>query len=404
MVRRRRDRAHTAAVALVELRQEMIAQERNVLGTLPQRRHFQRDGVDAEVEVLAQPALAQGVVEVDVGVADQAEVHPDQPVTPDGTVLALLEHPQKFGLKIRGHLPDFVEQQRTALRHFEQADFVRGRTCERAFAVAKELALDELVGDGGTVDLDERAAHAVRVVMNGVGNELFARADFALNQDVRVAGSHAFDQLEEVLHLLALTDDVAEAVAAADLLLEAQVLGPLAGEFHGLVENVDQPGLIHGFLQVVERARLAGLDGAGHATLGPHHDDLRRLVDLLEAMQQGYPIRIRQLDVRQDDVGAPLAEDFLTSGANQRRPDLAALGFDHDAKPLGHGRLVVDHEHAAAAFRSDRRHSGHVWRRLQWPNLPRNVQKRYVSGPTEQYQDMCSEFRLFSLHFGACPI
>src|ERR1041385_5980983 len=54
VIRRRRDRLHVFLIALVELRQEVVAEQRNVLAALAQRRHAQRDGVDAEVQVLAQ--------------------------------------------------------------------------------------------------------------------------------------------------------------------------------------------------------------------------------------------------------------------------------------------------------------------------------------------------------------
>ena len=170
--------------------------------------------------------------------------------------------------------------------------------------------------------------------MDGVGDELLTGAVLALNQDVGVAGGHAFDELEEVLHLLALAHHVPEAVAAADLLLQPQVLGPLAGELHRLVEDVDESGLVHRLFEKVERPGLSGLHGARHAALGTDHDDLRRLVDLFQPPEERYPIRVRQLEVGQHHVRAPLPEDFLAPGANQGRPHLVAFGLDDDAKPL----------------------------------------------------------------------
>ena len=209
--------------------------------------------------------------------------------------------------------------------------------------------------------------------MNRVGNELLAGAVFALNQDVGVAGGHALDELEEVLHLLALADHVAEAVAAPYLLLEVQVFGPLARQFHRLVEDVDESSLVDRLLEEVERPRLPGLDGPGDAPLSAHHNDLRRLVGFLQPPEQRYPIRVWQFQVGQDHVRPPLAEDFLAPGADQRRPHFVALGFDDDAQPFGHRRFVVDHEYAPAAFRSDRRHTGHFWSEPPTPNLPCDV-------------------------------
>src|SRR5204863_148832 len=59
VIRRRGDRLHVALVTGLVLLEEMLAEERNVLGALPQGRHPQRDRIDAEIEVFAQLAVAQ---------------------------------------------------------------------------------------------------------------------------------------------------------------------------------------------------------------------------------------------------------------------------------------------------------------------------------------------------------
>src|SRR5688572_1876439 len=404
MVGRRRDRPHAAAVALVELGEEMVAEQRHVFRALAQRRHLQRDRVDAEVEVLAQAAVAQRVLELDVRVADQAEVHPDQPIAADRAVLALLQHTKELRLQVGRHLANLVEEQRPALGHLEEPHLVAGGARERAFAVPEQLALDELGGNGRAVDLDERPAHTVGVVVDGVGNQLFAGTVLALNQDVRVARRHTLDELEEVLHLLALPHHVPEAVPSANLFLESQVLGPLAGELHGLVEDVDESGLVHGLFEKIERSRLTGLHGARHAALGTDHDDLRRLVGLFQPPEERYPIRVRQLEVGQHHVGAPLAENLLAAGANQRRPHLIAFGLDDDAKPLRHRWFVVDHEYAPPAFRSDRRHGRHFLSVPPTPNLPCDVLKRYRFGPPELQQDSVYWIKSDELDWSPCPI
>ena len=132
-------------VALPELLEEVVAQQRDVFGALAQRRHPQRDGVDAEIEILAQPPVAQRRVEIDVGRADQPEVDVDDPVAADRPVLALLQHAQQLGLQVRRHLADLVEQQRAALRHLEQAFLVHRRAGERALLVAEQLRLDQVL-------------------------------------------------------------------------------------------------------------------------------------------------------------------------------------------------------------------------------------------------------------------
>ena len=133
-------------MALPVLLEEVLAQQRDVFGALAQRRHAQRDRVDAEIQVLAQLAVAQRGIEIDVGGADQPEVHAHDAVAADRPVLALLQHAQELGLQIRRHLADLVEQQRAALRHLEQPFLVGRGAGECALLVAEELRLDQILG------------------------------------------------------------------------------------------------------------------------------------------------------------------------------------------------------------------------------------------------------------------
>ena len=100
------------------------------------------------------------------------------------------------------------------------------------------------------------------------------------------------------------------------------MLGPLPRQFHRLVQDVDEPGLVHRFLEEVEGARLPGFDRPGDGALSAHDDHLGRLVGLLQPPQQGDAVHVGQHQVGQHDVGPPLPEDFLAAGADQRRTAL----------------------------------------------------------------------------------
>ena len=138
----------------------------------------------------------------------------------------------------------------------------------------------------------------LRVVMNRVGDQLLAGAVLALNQDVGVARRDALDQLEQRPHLLALTDDVREAVLAASLLLELLVLGALVDPIDGLSRAYRAGRPAHRLLEEEERARLARLDGAGDRALAADDDDLGLRVDLLEPAQQLDAVDVRQTSDR----------------------------------------------------------------------------------------------------------
>ena len=81
---------------------------------------------------------------------------------------------------------------------------------------------------------------ALAVVVERVGDQLLAGAVLALDQDVGVAAGDALDQLEHLVHLLALADDVAEAELVLDLLLEQQVLAEQVAPLDGPLEHREQ--------------------------------------------------------------------------------------------------------------------------------------------------------------------
>ena len=125
-----------------------------------QRRHEDRDDVQAEVEVLAEPARPDLARQVLVGRREHAHVHPDARRAADRLDDLLLQHAQHLGLRLQAHVADLVEEERAAVGELELAAPVGDRAGERAAHVAEQLALDQLLGDRRAVDLDERAARA----------------------------------------------------------------------------------------------------------------------------------------------------------------------------------------------------------------------------------------------------
>ena len=64
------DRPDVPLVLCRKAIEEMIRQQQNVLGAIAQRGNRQRDGVDAEIEILAELSFTERRVEIDVGCAD----------------------------------------------------------------------------------------------------------------------------------------------------------------------------------------------------------------------------------------------------------------------------------------------------------------------------------------------
>src|SRR5439155_3625257 len=84
--------------------------------------------------------------------------------------------------------------------------------------MAEKLALEQLLGNGGTVDAHQRVAFARTPVMDGARHQFLARARFAQYQHVGFGRCHGPDLCEDFLDCSAAPDDVAEVLT--DFVLE----------------------------------------------------------------------------------------------------------------------------------------------------------------------------------------
>src|SRR5205085_12609325 len=128
---------HLPVTLVADLLNEIICQQWNILASLPERRHGERDDVEAIVEVWTECALTDGFFEVSVGRANQSDINLERACAADALELSLLKHAQQFGLQERGHLADFIQKERAAVGHFELAFLLHERSRERAFLVSE---------------------------------------------------------------------------------------------------------------------------------------------------------------------------------------------------------------------------------------------------------------------------
>src|SRR5215471_6681738 len=106
--------------------------------------------------------------------------------------LLLLQNAQQLGLQRERKIPDFIQKQCAGVGHFETANFLRDCSSKRTLLVSKEFALQQVEGDGSAIQLYERASAASAGVMNGSGDQLFARACLAKDQHSGIGGCHPF--------------------------------------------------------------------------------------------------------------------------------------------------------------------------------------------------------------------
>ena len=163
--------------------EEVVDKKRKISVTLAQWRDDDRHDVDAEVEVFAEAALADGILKVFVGSGNQAEIDFASDSTAEPLHGALLENAQKFALKIGIEGRDFVEKKRAIVRGFDHAGLGGIGSGERALFVAEEFGLHQGFGESGAVEADEGMIRAVAALDDGLGDEFLAYSAFAAQND-----------------------------------------------------------------------------------------------------------------------------------------------------------------------------------------------------------------------------
>ena len=98
-----------------------------------------------------------------------------------------LQHAQNLGLRVGAHVGDFIEEEAAPVRLFEAANPLPVGSGEGSLLMAEQLRFQQVLLKGRAVDPHEVARRAVRVVMNGARDELFAGAGLAADQHGRVA-------------------------------------------------------------------------------------------------------------------------------------------------------------------------------------------------------------------------
>ena len=192
-----RQRPHGQTIGLGIFLDEVRGQFADIGRALAQRRNLQVHDVEPEHQIFAERAGAHRVGQDAVGGGDDADVDRHGLRPADAVDDALLDGAQQFGLQAHVHFGNFVEQQRAAIGFLELADAAAERAGEGAFLMAEQFGLQEVLGDRGAIDGDERLLGALRARMNIARQHFLAGAAFAGDQH---RGVRAGDLLGEFHH------------------------------------------------------------------------------------------------------------------------------------------------------------------------------------------------------------
>src|SRR5213592_380051 len=94
--------------------------------------------------------------------------------------LPLLHGPQDLRLQREAHVRHLVQEQGASPGLLEAPDLAGDRAGEGAFLVPEQLALEQVLRNGGAVDGDERPGRPRPIQMDGAGDDLLPRARIPL--------------------------------------------------------------------------------------------------------------------------------------------------------------------------------------------------------------------------------
>src|SRR2546425_1223066 len=177
-------------VVCAELPQEGFREQDHVVAPLPQGWKLERDHVQPVEQILPEAPGLHGGGEIRVRRRDDADVDLAGRRGAQAADRLLIQRAQQLALELGREVIHFVEEHRPALRDLEQAGFGGLRVGEGAALVTEQLALEQLGGQGGAVELDERRGGTRAAVVQGTRQQLFAGARFAGDQDRGVAVRH----------------------------------------------------------------------------------------------------------------------------------------------------------------------------------------------------------------------
>ena len=326
--------------------EEVLDQHRDVLGALAERRQVQRDDVQPVIEVAAEMADADLLVEIAVGRGDDARVDRNGFRRADGDDFAVLQRPQELDLRRRRRLADFVEEERALRRRAEQADLVANGAGERSLHVTEQFALEQAFGERAAVDREEGPFRAHGEIVDVARDDFLAGSRLALNEHGRIGRRDGLDEVQHVEPRLADADGtrIAVPLGAADRLLERLVLDAKLAVLGGAPQDRHQLVVAERLLDVVESALVHGLHGGLQGGLRRHEDDRHVRIRLARGRQDLDAADVGHPDVGQHDVRPELADAVEARLAAVRHVRGESLVAQQDVEGVENARLVVDDE------------------------------------------------------------
>ncbi len=178
---------------------EVLDEQRDVLGSVAERRDHHLDPVDSVEEVLAEPPRRHLPLEVAIRGADETEVGPSLAGRPDPVEGPRVEHAEELRLDLGRHLSDLVEEERPPVRDLDEPRLLVAGPGEGPALEAEQLALEQARRHRRAVEVHETLVRPGRQTVHVLGQQLLAHAALAFDQHRCARRRHHLDRLQDLL-------------------------------------------------------------------------------------------------------------------------------------------------------------------------------------------------------------
>src|SRR5512133_149959 len=323
---------------------EVSDEERYVRAALAERRQVQRNDRQPVIQVFAEGAIGDRLFNIQIGGGYDADIQFLYLRVADRFHFLLLKRPEQLGLQFERQFADFVEEQRAPVRRLELSELVPHRSGEGTFDMTKQFTLQQVTGDGGTVDGNEGGVFAGTVGMDRTGNQLFTGTRFSGYQNGRLGVGHLANHLKDLLHLFGGTDNRAKIGLVRQLTLQPPVLLRQAAELQRLADRQLECLPVEGLGDVVKGPGFHGFHSDIYRPEGGYdnHQGLRRT--LLDGFEYHQTIHAGHLHVGDDQVGGGLPEQVQALLPRGRGLNIVAFFLEVIFKHPAQRGIVINNE------------------------------------------------------------
>ena len=160
-----------------------LGQRQNILAPLAQRRNRDPPHIQPIIQILAEPAPLHFARQIQIGRANQPQIHRNLAQAADPEKLPLLQHPQQLPLHLQRHVANLIQKQRAAVAQVHLALLPLGqRAGKRPRLVAEQLGFKQMRLQRRTVQVDKRRRRRLLAIVNDPGDDLLADAGLAFDQ------------------------------------------------------------------------------------------------------------------------------------------------------------------------------------------------------------------------------